>query len=126
MIVERGIALGDRLQPVVEIEHHLVERQFVFHHRAVAHISELLLRAAAVLAELQHAAEIFVGGEDRGLDPGLLDLGDLDHVGHVDRVVDLDHLSVGQMHLVDHRRRGRDQIEIEFAAQPLLDDFQMQ
>ena len=30
------------------------------------------------------------------------------------------------MHLVDHRRRGRDQIEIEFALQPLLNDLEMQ
>ena len=30
------------------------------------------------------------------------------------------------MHLVDHARRGRDQIEIEFAVQPLMDDFEMQ
>jgi hypothetical protein len=77
VIVERRIALRHRFQPVVEIEHHLVERQVVFHHRARADVGELLLRAAPVLAELEHAAEIFVGGEDRRLDPRLLDLDDL-------------------------------------------------
>jgi hypothetical protein len=65
--------LRDRLQAVVEVEHHLVQRQVVFHHGAVADIGELLLDAAAVLAELEDAAEIFVGREDRGLDPRLLD-----------------------------------------------------
>ena len=34
--------------------------------------------------------------------------------------------AVAQLHLVDDRRRGRDQVEIELALQPLLDDFQMQ
>ncbi len=51
MIVERGITLGNRLQPVVEIEHHFVERQFVFHHGAIADVSELFLRTATVLAQ---------------------------------------------------------------------------
>jgi hypothetical protein len=37
------------------------------------------------------------------------------------RIVNLDFLSVGEVHLVDHRWRGRDQVEIEFAMQPLLD-----
>jgi len=35
-VVERGIALADRLQAIVEIEHHLVERQFVNEHGAIA------------------------------------------------------------------------------------------
>ena len=47
-------------------------------------------------------------------------------VRHVDRIVDLDLLAVGQLDLVDHRRRGRDQVEIELALEPLLDDFEMQ
>ena len=28
--------------------------------------------------------------------------------------------------LVDHRRRGRDQVEVELALQPLLDDLEVQ
>jgi hypothetical protein len=52
LVVERGIALGYRFEPVVEVEHHLVEGQIVFHHGAVAHIGELDLHAAAVLAQL--------------------------------------------------------------------------
>ena len=31
-------------------------------------------------------------------------------------IVNLDHLPVGEVDLVDHRRRGGDQVEIEFAA----------
>ena len=94
--------------------------------RAAADIGELDLRAAPVLAELEHGAEILVRRQDRRLDPRLLDFQDLHRVGHVDRIVNLDLAAVAQLHLVDHRRRGRDQVEIELALQPLLDDFQVQ
>ena len=40
--------------------------------------------------------------------------------------MDFQVLAAAQLELVDDRRRGRDQIEIEFALEPLLDDFQMQ
>jgi hypothetical protein len=34
--------------------------------------------------------------------------------------------TVGQDHLVDDRRRGGDEVEVELELQPLLDDFEMQ
>ena len=34
--------------------------------------------------------------------------------------------AVGQVHPVDDRRRGRDQVEVELARQPLLDDLEVQ
>ena len=34
--------------------------------------------------------------------------------------------AVGHVDAIDDGRRGRDQVEIEFALQPLLNDFQMQ
>ena len=36
------------------------------------------------------------------------------------------HRAVGHVDAIDHARRGRDQIEIELALQPLLHDLQMQ
>ena len=36
------------------------------------------------------------------------------------------HRTVGQMHAVDDRGGGRQQVEVELAGQPLLDDFEMQ
>ena len=52
----------------------------------------------------------------------------VDHaaVRHVHRVVQLLHLAVGAMDAVHHRRRRRDQVEVELAGQPLLDDLQVQ
>ena len=118
-------------QPVVEIEHHFVERQFVGDLRAAADISQLFLDAAPVLAQFQDGAEIFVGDIDRRLDPRLLNLRDAVDVGHVGGVVQLHvarvfGLAAAQFQLVDHRRRGGDQVEVIFAGQPLLDDFEVE
>src|SRR5690606_15894100 len=126
LIVERGVALRDRLQPVVEVEHHLVQRQLVDHKRAAADIGQLDLAAATVLAQLDHAAEVFVGGQDGGLDPRLADGLDLHDVRQVGRVVQVDLGPVAQADRVDDRRRRRDQIEVELAAQALLNDLQVQ
>src|SRR5262249_6843066 len=65
-------------------------------------------------------------GQDRRLDPGLLDLQNLHWVWHVDGIVDPDLRAVAQLDLVDDRRRGRDQLEIKLALQPLLNDFEVQ
>ena len=36
------------------------------------------------------------------------------------------HLAVGAVYAIDHRGRGRDQVQVEFAGQPFLDDLQVQ
>ena len=73
LVVEAGVALGYRFQPVVEIEHHLVQRQPVDHHGAAAGIGQVLLPPAPVLAKLQHRTEMLVRHEDGRLNPRLLD-----------------------------------------------------
>ena len=50
----------------------------------------------------------------------------LHHVRHVGRIVHLDHRAVVHVQVVDDRRRGRDQVEIELALQTLGDDLEMQ
>ena len=82
--------------------------------------------AAALLAELEEAAQIFIGGEDGGLDPGLFDVVDIDLVGEVDWVVEFDDLAVGLVDFVDDGWRGRDEVEVEFAEQAFLDDFHVE
>jgi hypothetical protein len=132
VIVEAGIAAADRFQPVVEVEHHFVQRQLVGELGAAGDIGQVLLNAAAVLAELEDRAEIVVGDIDGRLDPRLLDRGDAVRVGHVGRVVELDGARrrlarrLGQVDLVDHRGRGGDEIEIIFAGEALLDDLEVE
>src|SRR3546814_6837783 len=69
VIVEARIAAADRFEPIVEIEHDFVERQFVRHLRAAADIGEILLDTAALLAQLEDRAEIYVGAMDHRFDP---------------------------------------------------------
>ena len=89
VIVEAGIAAADRLQPVVEVEHHLIEGQLVGELGAAGDVGEVLLDAAAVLAELEDRAEIFVGDVDGRLDPGFVDEFDQVGIRPVGGVVDL-------------------------------------
>ena len=126
MIVEAGVTAAHRFQAIVEIEHHFVQRQHVDDHGARAGIGEFHLPAAAVLAQLQHRAQIIVRHHDGGLDPRLFDEGDARHIGHVGRVVQLLHRAVIHVQAIDDARRGGDKIDVEFAFQPLLDDLQMQ
>ena len=69
---------------------------------------------------------MLVGHENGGLDPRLLDLGDLLRLGHVGRIVQLLHRAVGEMHAIDDRGRRGDQVDIELALEPLADDLEMQ
>ena len=64
------------LQAVVEVEHHLVQRQLVDEHGAAAGVGEVFWMPAPVLAELEDGAEVLVGDEDGRLDPRLLDVVD--------------------------------------------------
>ena len=47
-------------------------------------------------------------------------------VRHVGRVVQVVTVAVGQVDAVDDRGRGGDQVEVELALQPLLDDLEVQ
>src|SRR5260221_2879505 len=125
LVVKAGVAAADRFEPVIEVEDNLVERQAIDHHRAVAGVGQILLYPAPLLAQGQHRAEIVVGDEDRRLDPRLLDMVDAHRVRHVGGVVQHHHLAIGEMHLVDDRRRGGNQVEVEFALEALLDDLEM-
>ena len=47
-------------------------------------------------------------------------------VGQLRRAVDLLHHAVGRRHPVQHARRGRHQVHVELALEPLLDDLHVQ
>ena len=47
-------------------------------------------------------------------------------VGQARRRIDLDHLAVRLRHPVAHRGRGDQQLEVELALQPLLDDLHVE
>ena len=125
-VVETRIAAADGFQAVVEIEHHLVERNAVDGHCAAADIGEIDLLAAAIVAQAQDGAEVVVGHHDGGAYPGFLDVVDQRGVGHVGGVVQLGDGAAGAVDAIDDAGGGGDQIEIEFAREAFLDDLEMQ
>ena len=127
VVVERGVAARYGFQAVVEIEHDLVERQFIHQHdAAAAKVFELLLRAALVLEQLENAAEVLLARDHAGVDDGFFDLLDRAGVGELGRVIDFDHLAGVGGDAVAYARGGGDQVDIEFALEALLHDFQVQ
>ena len=56
VVIEAGIAAGDGFQAIVEIEHDFVEWKFIDDLGAAAHVRQVFLDAAAILAEFQDTA----------------------------------------------------------------------
>ena len=84
------------------------------------------MRAAPVLAQLHHLADVLLRREDRRADVGLADLLDERAVGHVGRRVHLDNVAIGQRQLVLDVRRGGEQLEVVFPLEPLTNDVHVQ
>ena len=69
---------------------------------------------------------MLVGRQDHRGDDRLFDLLDAAGVGQLRRAVDLLHDAVGRRDAVEHARRGRDQVDVELALEPLLHDLHVQ
>ena len=89
----------------------------------IGHVAE---RAAAVLTEIHDVAHIIRGGIDVRVYHRLLRLRDERRVGIIRRIVDEHNAAVRLRDAVDNARRSRDEIEIIFALEPLLDDLHVQ
>ena len=131
LIVKGRIAFGHRFQTVIEVKDHLIQRQIIDHHGAGARVGEVFLDAATVLAQLQHVAEVVIGHKNCRFDARFFEVVDLGHVRHVGGVVHLDHLTrlvIFAFHIdvIDHRRRGGDEVDVIFTLDPVADDFEVQ
>src|SRR5262245_7913235 len=127
MIIERGVTARDRLQPVEEVEHYLVERKVVCQqHARRRDVIEALLDAALLFEQREYVPEELVVGHDHRLDDRLLDAVDVTRRRHLRGVVDAMTLPADVGHAVTHARRGRDQVDVELAFETLLHDFHVQ
>src|SRR5262249_9192222 len=127
LVVEGGVALRDRLQFVVEVEHDLVQGKLVGEYDPVrGEVLQGLLHAAALLAEGEQAAQEVVAGDDRRGDVRLLDPLDVVGRGKEVRVGNLEDVAGGRGDAVVDAGRGRDQVEIELALEALLDDLHVE
>ena len=127
MIVERSIPARAGLQPVVKIQHDLVQRQLVFQqHAPAADVLEFLLLAALLFEQTQDAAQILLARDHGRQNDRLFHLLNPGRIGELSRVIDLDQFAVCGRHTIAHAGRGSDQVDIEFALQALLHDLQVQ
>src|SRR4026209_853118 len=69
---------------------------------------------------------MLVRDEDGRLDPRLPDLCDPLPLGPVCRIVELLDCAVGEIDAIDDAWRRRDQVDVEFALEPLADDLEME
>src|SRR6266852_2515406 len=126
VVVERGVALGDRLELVVEVHHDLGEREVELDVAALAEVLQRLVLAALVLGELVDLAHELGGHEHRAPDVRLLDALELVHGGQLRGILDLDGLALGGDDPEAHAGGGDDEGEVELALEALLDDLEME
>src|SRR5215470_5585606 len=126
VVVERGVALGDGLEPVVEVHHDLREREVELDVATLAHVLERLVLAALLLGELVHLAHELRGHENGAAHIGLFDALDLVGGRELGGVLHLDGLALRAHHPEAHGGRGHDEGEIELALQALLHDLEME
>jgi len=126
LVVERRVTLRDRLEPVVEVDDDLGEREVEPDVHALAVILERAVLAPLLLGELVDRGHELRRHEDRRLHVRLVHL--LDPIGarQLGRVVDVEHLTGRGEHLVLHARRRHDQRQVELALEALLDDLHVQ
>src|SRR5271165_1379953 len=127
VVIERSIAARHRLEPVVEVQHDLVQRQLVGeHHPGGCDVLEVLLPPAFFLDQLEDSADILLIGQDHRRDDRLFHRVDLTGIGPARRVLYLDNGTIGQRDLVAHAGRGGDEVKLVLPLQPLLDDLHVQ
>ena len=81
--------------------------------------------SSPVEAELHDGSEEIRLGDDLSPYERLFDVVDKGRGRHTGRVVHLKDLSLCREHLIGHIRDSRDDIHVELAEKPLLDDFKM-
>ena len=82
--------------------------------------------AAFFGAQRQHVPQIFIGHKNGGMNPWLFHHLNMGGVWIVRRVMKLYHAAIIHVHAIHHAGRGGDEVEVEFALEPLLNNFQMQ
>ena len=127
VVVERGIALGDGFELVVEVDDDLAQRHVEENLNTITRDEVLRDKFAAFAQTERHdVAQVGRRGDDGGADEGFLDVVDERLVGHAGGIVHLVHLAllvVNEIGDVGHRR---DDVHVELAVEPLLDDLHVE
>ena len=95
-------------------------------HTVCVNIIHVLKNTAAFLTKIHNIAHVFLRGIDMGIGDRFLRLRYQRWVRIIGRVVDRDHLSVRLCDMVDNAWRSRNNVQIVFPFQALLDNLHMQ
>ena len=128
LVVHRGVALAAALELVVVVDDELGQGHLEGHEHAlrveVLHVDK---GAAVAGREIHQGSDVPARGDDPHPDPGLLDGLDVARAGHQRGVVHGHRATpVGEVDPVLHGRGARDQVEVELAFEPLLDDLHVE
>ena len=127
MIVERGIALRDTLQLVVEVDDDFAQRHVVIDFHTVARDVLLLHQLAALAqAECHDGTYVVRRGDDRRTDVRFLNVVNHRDVGHAAGVVHFHDVSLFVVHVVGHVGHGGDDVHVELAVQALLHNLHVE
>ena len=126
LVVHRRVAARHALELVEEVQHDLGQRHLVGQHHLTTVIGHVELVATLLIGQRHHRADVVLRHVQMHGDDRLADLGDATQIGHLGRVVDLDHILVAQLDLIDDAGRGGDEVLVELALEPLLHDLHVQ
>ncbi len=127
VVVEGGVALGNGLELVVEVEDHLRQGHVVVQLHPVGGQVVLADEGAPLVHAQFHDGSVEIGlGDDLGADIGFFDMVDEGLRREARGIVDIDHLALGRIDLVGHVRDGGDHVHVEFPEQAFLHDLEVQ
>src|SRR5688500_10490717 len=125
--VHRAAALRAVLHARFAVVDHFLERQLVDEaHAALADVLRLLVDPAALLAEVHDRPDAVGGRNEVHEDVRLADLLDVCRIRQLAGAVDAHERAIRHLDLVRDRRRRLDDLDVEFALQPLLDNLHVQ
>jgi hypothetical protein len=127
LVVERGVAAGERLHLVEEVEDDLGERELPVDLDARGvDVAHPLVLTAPLGAERHDRADVLARDHDPRLHVRFLDPVDHRARRHQRRVLHQHLLAVRLEDVVLHARDGGDEIEVELALEPLLHDLHVE
>ena len=141
-VIQRGVALGARLQLIVEIGQHFRQRHRIFHNhpdlllpggigigplagRHPLNIFHPLEIGTAGVHQFHHRPHMTIGRDNGQVQRRLLNFLDFVGLRQPGGIVHPDNAAIGQSHLIGHAGGSNNQIQIILPLQPFLDDFQV-
>ena len=126
-VVQRAVPSCDTFDPVVKIDQDFIQWNAPDENDALIIQRLCLLDDPALFScKVHDVADVFVGAHEVCLHHRLGNGGDEVLLGKINRVVDVHFLPAGCDDLVYHAGIGGDDVHVELAPQPLLNDLQME